>query len=355
MLYVLGGLCCAVAAFLIAVLLDRKFRQWSRTAALRVRSANGIVEEAFVPIEGIEQWIGIRGEDRNNPVLLLIHGGPGASLSIFTPLIQPWEQHFTIVQWDQRGSGKTLRRTGKKGTGELTLDQLTRDGIAVAEYIRTRLRKDKVILMVCSYGSTFGLSMARRRPDLFAACVGTDLNVGMARDRRANHDEVVKRLRANGMSQGVAALEKIGPDPSSWTAEDFMALSKWTMKSDPATCRRIMNLLKKSIWYSPAHSLLEIQVFITGMNFSLSRLFPDFSVYDAWRSGTRYEIPFFVFQGESDTLTLTREAQAYFDDVVAPVKEMRLIRDAGHFAAFIQPEQFLSELLVNVRPLAVKA
>ena len=42
----------------------------------------------------------------------------------------------------------------------------------------------------------------------------------------------------------------------------------------------------------------------------------------------------------------------FFNDVVAPIKRMALIPDAGHFAAFMQPDRFLRELLVDVRPLS---
>ncbi len=75
---------------------------------LRIRSAHGMADERFARIGGIDQWIGIRGEDRDNPVLLVIHGGPGSSYGIFTPVIRSWEKHFTVVQWDQRGAGRTL-------------------------------------------------------------------------------------------------------------------------------------------------------------------------------------------------------------------------------------------------------
>lgn len=351
---VLASLIGAVAALLIGALLHRKLHQRRKAAALQIRSPHGIAEERFVKIGGIEQWIGIRGEDEKNPVLLLIHGGPGSSCSIFTPLIRSWESHFTVVQWDQRGGGKTLGRTGQGGTGELTMDRLIRDGIEVAEFVRARLRKDRVILLACSLGSTFGLSMIRRRPDLFCAWVGTDQNVGRARDREANHKAILKRLRAIGLNKGVAALGKIGPDPSRWTAKDFVTTAQWTMKSDPHTCVRTMKLLKSSIWFSPSHTLRDIKLFISGMNFSIAQLFPEVPGYDAWQEGTRFEIPFFIFQGEDDVLTLPSLAKAYFDDVVAPVKGMALIRDAGHFAAFTQPAQFLNELVVRVRPLAIK-
>ncbi len=113
-----------------------------------------------------------------------------------------------------------------------------------------------------------------------------------------------------------------------------------------------MKLLKHAIWFSPSHTLLDIKHFVSAMQFSISRLFPEVPGYDAWAQGTEFEIPFFIFQGENDVVTPSDLARAYFEDVTAPVKGFALIKAAGHFAAFTQPEQFLSEMLAYVRPVA---
>src|ERR1039457_5918811 len=117
---VLASAIGTAAALVVSALLHRKLCQRRTAAALR-----------------------IRGEDRDNPVLLVIHGGPGAPCSIFTPVIRSWERHFTVVQWDQRGAGKTLGRTGQDGTGELTFERLIRDGIEVAEFVHGHLTRRK--------------------------------------------------------------------------------------------------------------------------------------------------------------------------------------------------------------------
>jgi pimeloyl-ACP methyl ester carboxylesterase len=207
--------------------------------------------------------------------------------------------------------------------------------------------------MACSVGSMFGLSMIRRRPDLFSAYVGTDQNVGDVRNRQENHRATIERLRANGMRTGAAALEKIGANSAGWTAKDFETAARWTMKSDPRTCERIMTLLKTSIWYSPGHTIRDIRDFVRGMHFSIGRLISEVRSFDAWREGTTFEVPFFIFQGQDDVVTLPGAARAYFDDVVAPVKGMALIGDAGHFAAFTQPEEFLERMMAMVRVLGV--
>jgi pimeloyl-ACP methyl ester carboxylesterase len=81
-------------------------------------------------------------------------------------------------------------------------------------------------------------------------------------------------------------------------------------------------------------------------------MFEEFKAYDVRRLGTWYEVAFFLFQGETDVITVTSLATEYFAEVEAPIKELALIEGAGHFAAFTQPDRFLTELLSRVRPLA---
>ena len=335
-----------------ALLLHRRARQMRTAAALQILSADGIVDECYVPIGGIEQWISIRGEDSGNPALLILHGGPGCSYSIFTPHLRAWERHFTIIQWDQRGGGRTLARTGKRDCGPITFEQLTRDAIEVTEYVLTRLNKQQMFLMASSLGSTFGIRVVHRRPELFHAYIGTDQNVGMVHARNANRRDLLEHLRSLGLYKGVKIVEEIRADPTLWTADDFDTVARWTMKSDPNGYEQTMRLLKEAVWYAPQWTVGDIRAFVAGMHNSLQQLLPDIVRYDAWKEGVRFEIPFFVFQGEADVLTTPEAAKAYFDDAVAPLKHFSLIADAGHFAAFLQPEQFLRQMLKYVRPLS---
>jgi pimeloyl-ACP methyl ester carboxylesterase len=89
-----------------------------------------------------------------------------------------------------------------------------------------------------------------------------------------------------------------------------------------------------------------------GFQWCTATMFEEFKAYDARGLGTRYKVPFFLFQGDADVITVTSLATDYFAEVEAPAKELTLIKDAGHFAAFTQPDRFLTELLSRVRPLA---
>ena len=341
-----------IAGLPAALLLHRKLRQARIAAGLKIKTAQGMVEEGFVPIGGIDQWISIRGEDRSNPVLLIIHGGPGSCYSIFTPHLHAWEKHFTVVQWDQRGAGKTFARTGRRGSGAISMKRLTSDGIEVAEYLRSHLGKAQLLLLASSIGSTFGMEIVRSRPDLFYAYIGTDQNVGMVRGQYEGHRQLLGRLHALGMNKGVKTVERIGADPTDWTPDNFTAVAQWTMKSDSQGFRRTIKLLKDAVWYAPGWGLGDIRAFVRGMRFSLEQLLPEIARYDAWAHGTRFDVPIFIFQGSNDVLTTPALARTYFEEIVAPIKRMELISDAGHFAAFLEPEQFLQKLLAFVRPLA---
>jgi hypothetical protein len=37
------------------------------------------------------------------------------TMTPLTPVYRDWEEHFTVAQWDRRGTGRTLRRNGKEG------------------------------------------------------------------------------------------------------------------------------------------------------------------------------------------------------------------------------------------------
>ncbi|HEX4271275.1 MAG TPA: alpha/beta fold hydrolase, partial [Rhizomicrobium sp.] len=122
--------------------------------------ATGEIDESgFVKIGGIDQWIAIQGRDRTNPVILFLHGGPGEAQSPFLDQFRPWQRDFTVVNWDQRGAGKTYEKNGEAAMPAFNLDRVVNDAIEVAEYARGRLGKRKLVLMGQSTGSLLGLKV----------------------------------------------------------------------------------------------------------------------------------------------------------------------------------------------------
>jgi pimeloyl-ACP methyl ester carboxylesterase len=333
---------------LLSSIIFRKRNQRKNAKRMQIHTPNGIMESKFIQIGGIDQWISIRGEDCNNPILFIVHGGPASSYSIFHPLLRSWEKYFTVVQWDQPGAGKTFSRNGATGSGKLTFDRLVQNGIEVIECLQEELRQHKVILIGSSVGSLTGIQMAYRRPDLFHAYVGTDQN--SPDPDQIGYQMILDALTKAGDKKGLDLVRKMGPNPMHWNQKDYDKRNQHVVKAIKHVPNMIMDLILPSMLSSPTHTFRDIKDYFKGMNYSSGQLFKELVHFYENREVTSVEIPLFIFQGDSDIVTPTVTAKTYFDRIKAPHKEFALIRQAGHLACFARPDQFLEELLTRVLP-----
>jgi pimeloyl-ACP methyl ester carboxylesterase len=308
------------------------------------RDATVINESMYVRIGGIDQWLQIRGDDPANPVLLWLNGGPGLSTIPSTYLYAPWERLFTVVMWDQRGEGKTFEKSGESVAASMTIEQMSSDGIEVAEFLRHRLHKRKIILLGHSWGSILGIHMIARRPDLFAAYVGTGQVVNLHRQFEAAYPQLLKR--ASGNSEAERELRSIGPPP--WKdGEAYKTVNKWADELDPPG--------KENAPVPPATlEQWRSRYFQAGAEFSGRVLFDAIGREDMTSFATRFAVPVIFIQGGDDLLTTTSVVKSYFNQIVAPNKKFIELPGDGHLAIFRDPDAFLAQLVAQVRPLAME-
>lgn len=318
-----------------------------------VNPANGIDEAAFVTLGGIEQWITIRGQNRDNPALLFVHGGPGDVTHHWTfALFAPWLDHFTLVQWDQRGAGRTLKKNGPSIAPTITLDRMTQDGIELADYLRKYLKKDKIIIVCHSFGSILGLLMARAKPECFHAYVGTGQVGDSTRNYSVAYDALLVKARAVGNQSAIDDLMRVGPPPYK-SGEGFQVQRRWANSFEGAD-----QFLLATLGYglvSPGYTVEDINDSGDGQILSADQLVPQTKSLTPKDFGQKFSIPIFVIQGAEDFTTPTALAKHYLESIEAPRKEFIPIPDAGHFAVFMRPNEFLAELLKHVAPLAAPA
>lgn len=300
--------------------------------------ARGIHEARYVRIGGIEQWIQIRGDHRSNPVLLWLSGGPGISTIPSTSMYRSWEKAFTVVMWDERGEGKTFEQSGKSIARTMTIDRMTDDGIEVAEFLCRRLHKRKIVLLGFSWGSILGIHMARRRPDLFSAYVGTGQVVELERDAEAAYPLLVQRAKDVHNTAAEKQLEGVGPPP---------------YPDSP----------KKWIWIRWANALdaghhgggggAQPAYIMQGAMWSQALMWNSILYDDLPALGTNFDMPIFFIQGAEDHLAVTGLARVYFDEIHAPQKQFVVLPSVGHLAIFTARDAFLRVLVARVLPVAL--
>jgi pimeloyl-ACP methyl ester carboxylesterase len=327
---------------------------------LRQRSARdyaidtkrGIDEASFVPIGGIEQWITIRGQDRSNPVILFVHGGPGDTTNPYSmPYFAAWEKVFTVVQWDERGAGKTFGRSGPSVKPTMTLDRLAQDGVEVTEYLRSHMGKRKIILVAHSFGTILGLRMVQARPDLFFAYVGTGQVADETREYTIAYNALLKKAESTHNDEAIEELKAIGPPPyADW--KGYQVQRKWANRFEHAD-EFLAGTMALSL-STPGYTVRDLNDNIDGQSFSGDALVPQARSATMKDLGLKFALPMFFFEGTEDFTTPTTLAREYLNALHAPVKEFVPI-PGGHFAVFMNSDEFLRQLAVRVRPLAAKA
>jgi pimeloyl-ACP methyl ester carboxylesterase len=321
-------------------------------AAADLRGLNSsIQEERFVRLGGIEQWITIRGNDRANPVLLLVHGGPGDAQSLLRDTYAVYEKEFTIVQWDQRGAAKTY---AQNPTSPPEPERVELDGIELAKYLCNYLGKKKIILLGHSWGSHLAIEMVQRNPELFAAYVGTGQVGSWRANVQAQFDFMLAKSRAANDRKKVELMEAIGkPDPN-----DAKQYFSWWRMRNPYMSRadaEWFENLRQITRSNPEFTESYLKALGEGMQYSGRTTLSAMIDTELPTTARTFKLPFFVIQGEEDMATPTSVAVAYFNLVKAPRKKLIIIKHAGHFALVTHREEFLRALTGYVRPLAVES
>jgi len=330
----------------------RAWRHHDLARATAIDPAKGIDESFFTEIGGIDQWIGIRGQNRDNPVLLILHGGPGIALSpLPRDFLFRWTKDFTVVHWDQRGAGKTFGRSGPVDAS-VTVGRMVLDGIEVVEHIRARLHKPKVVLVGLSWGSNVGVQMVRARPDLFYAYVGTGQAVNQRKYRPLAYEQLLADARERNDRRAIHELEANGPPPYDSIAKATVH-TKWANAHEPG--QPSTGRLLSAVLFESDAGPRDLRDYVRGIVTSQDHFRDAVEATDLASMGTDFAVPFFVFQGAMDRVTPAKPVREYVDSIRAPRKELVLIPNAGHNVMATRSDEFLSLLNQRVRPLAMQS
>lgn len=318
----------------------------------RIHTPEGVEEVEQVEVNGSKQWISIRGLNRANPVLLLLHGGPGSAMLGMTWAYQkPWEDFFTVVNWDQRGVGKNFDPADTARLApSMTVSQHVNDAEVIVRHVLRKLGHQKLVLMGYSFGTVIGPLLVQRRPELFHAWVGVGVVAGQGDNETVLYQRVLQLARQRRDTAALRQLEAMAPYPGpTFDIRKALAVREWVRRYDGGWYGKPdFNLYYALPEFGPAYSATEA----AGVNPAMSWAGPLLTRPEDLPRSTRFDVPVIYLMGRYDLHTPFATARAHFDQVVAPRKTFIPFERASHMIMFEEPGRFLMTLVNEVLPLA---
>ena len=314
----------------------------------------------------------MRGQDKTNPVLLYLHGGPGAIASGYGYSYQyHWEDLFTVVHWDQRGAGRSIPDDGVT-LESMTLDQMLADTIEVVDYLRQRFGQEKIFVIGKSWGSEIGALLAKNRPDMLHAYISIGQTVGFHENFEESRRLLIDYARERGEQDTIDLLVNLGPMPEQSDEEAYFEWIQvvqsplyrygkyWHAQSNPGDipARMVVTALT-----SPDMTMKDISDFVRAITSEdgaryIVQLMKDDDYYnfDLNSLGYDFDVPIIMVMGSHDWVTPVTSARLYFDKIKAPYKKYIEFKHSAHMAGLYEESgQFFKMLVKDALPLAEAA
>ncbi|MBO0452914.1 alpha/beta fold hydrolase [Candidatus Enterococcus murrayae] len=308
----------------------------------KIAGENSIAELRAVQLNGRKEWISIRGENRNKPLLLFLAGGPGGSQLAATRFeLAKLEKDFVVVNWEQPGSGKSFSAISRK---QLTPEIYVKDGTSLVRSLLKEFKQEKLYLVGESWGSALGIFMAKERPDLYHAFMGTGQMVAFEETEKIDYALALKLAKKNGDQKVVDTLRKNGEPPyygRSVTTQSAVYLNylNQIMARNPeiqnAGFQTIRDLSAKE------YGLLDKVNYLRGILQTFNQVYPQLYGIDLRKGYLKLEVPVYFLLGRHDMNAPVDLAEDYYDQLEAPAKEIIWFEHSGHSPWINERERFV--------------
>jgi pimeloyl-ACP methyl ester carboxylesterase len=321
----------------------------------RIVTPSGVHESYQLKAGGVDHCVYARGNDRGNPVIFFIHGGPASPLAPAAWQFQrPVEEYFTVVTYDQRAAGRTLRTVDPDTIADtLKIEQYVADAIELAEQVKDRYGVAKLILVGHSWGTIIATQAALIRPDLFLAYVGIGQIINSRTNERLCFDYALEQAHRHDHTEALEELASIAPYPGDepLTRERIIIARKWAQyRGGLSAYRDDSPYFFGAPLLSPEYTVEEGETIGEGNQFTLGRVLDEMLEVD-YTGVTEFPIPVLMFLGRHDYTTPAEPSAAWIEAVQAPYKQAIWFEHSAHLAPWEEPGKFLVSLLNHVRPL----
>ncbi|WP_205519604.1 alpha/beta hydrolase [Pyxidicoccus caerfyrddinensis] len=326
----------------------------------KIVAPGGMERTEKVRIGGIDQWVSIRSRDLRNPVLLVIHGGPGwVAMPTSWYFAHGWDEFFTVIQWDQRGAGKTyVANDAATVTPTLTVDRMHADAEELASWARKTFGKQKLFVLGHSWGSLLGLTLAERHPEWLHAYIGVAQGIDAGESERRGWAWTMEQARAAKNEEAIRDLGSIAPYAVGKTpvpVKDILLQRRWLNFFGGAAYRRPdASFEGAAVNLSPEYTDEDVRQVWKAQELSVEKLLSAVLTADLSHV-KRLKTPLILFLGRHDYNVSSTVAAEWFAGVKAPSKQLVWFEQSGHEMMAEEPGKVLLSLVRHARPIAERA
>ena len=297
-----------------------------------------------VKLGGVKQWIQVRGADSANPLLLFLHGGPGFPEMPFSYFdSKELEKHFIVVNWDQRGCGKSYFPDFPEET--LTLEQILSDTKELVTLLKNNYSKDKIFLVGHSWGSILGIYTLANNPDDFYAYVGMGQVINSSEGELISYQYALSKAKEALDTVSVNQLKSIGSPPYEGyqsTSIQRNILGKYHgVFGGELTYPGIIGIINHSPDYTQKDKQNILPVFIQVSN----QMWEQVTSVDL-TGIKKIDVPIYFFLGKHDYSVPFELAECFMNKLKAPYKEIVWFQNSGHYPNLEEPEKY-QDVLIN--------
>lgn len=290
-------------------------------------------EQVKMNLNGAPQFVSIRAQTENAPLLLYLHGGPGdAALPLVMKYNRDLEKRFTVVVWEQRGAGKSYY----KFDGAVTMDVFLQDLYVLATRLLSRFQQKSLYLVGHSWGSVLGLRFVQRHPELVRAYVGCGQVVNMKKSCRMAYEYAL----AHADEKSLQRLRKIDCSYQSdgWLS-DLLFVTKQVVRHKGSLYGQTnYNNLVKPFLCSKYYSIPDLIRRQKGSLQAIQYLWQELMQVD-FESQTRFHAPVILVEGRHDHHVSSALAKQYFDRIETE-KQFHWFEKSCHFPQWSESERF---------------
>jgi pimeloyl-ACP methyl ester carboxylesterase len=300
-----------------------------------------------IVLNGVAQWVSLRGP-HDAPLLVFLHGGPGgAEYGPRRHYLGCLEQRWLVVEWEQRGAGRSFR--GDETAATLSLDLLVDDAVALVQHCRTEYPGQALVLVGHSFGTVLGVRAVQRVPTLVDAYVGVGQVVNWAVQEQRSYAWALAEAHRQGNVKAAAALELIGEPVRGLYSSGRSGVEtqrRWLgtlggVTADPS----FLTAWVRSIVLARGYPFGAKLRFSKGMARSMELVWPQLaSSVDFARDVGALDVPVHLVAGATDRITGLDQVQPWFDALQAPSKRLVVLDGVGHLSLYEAPDRFVAVL-----------